>query len=176
MTYLLLAGGLLFLVILAVRSFRRYREEQAAQLTELRRAAERHGWNCVIAPTLDVIVRITGTTDGIAWTVQQYEARGESDFPTVHWSSGGADARPIIIYVGDVQSVPALRGATGEWLLGLAERALAGHGVPIQQLRDFFARAEVVAFASAALGARYSALTTSHELAAPVLTPAVDAL
>ncbi len=173
MTYLVLAV-ILVLFVMAWRAFQRFHREQSAQAEALRHAAVQQGWQFEAKPVRGVELRISGTSAGIHWTVQQDDGVGEDGVSSVTWATTAVDAQPIILYVAAAQSVQGMRGALGDLVLRMAEEALTKKGLPAHLLGDFFTHAEDYAFASPHLNARYGVLTTSRNLARHILSPDVE--
>lgn len=170
MTYLIILG-LLILIIFALRSFLRFRREQDALTEALRRTVAEHGWTYEKNPGGNLEMRITGTSDGISWSIEQGDGVGEDYVPAITWSTGLTDKDPMMLYVADVQSISAMRRVTGDILLQFVEKAdKQGAAVThIQAMRDFFRNAEEYAFISPNLTMRYAALTTSQPFARQML-------
>lgn len=118
-------------------------------------------------------MRITGESDGIPWTIEQGDGAGGDDSPAITWSTGLTDKDPMVLYVADVQTVSAMRGTMGEWVMQLAERS-DKTGLLSQTLRNFYTNAEEYAFISPHLSSRYAALTISKPFARQMLSPPVE--
>ena len=69
MTLVFLAMG--FLLVIAVRSYFHWQKEELAKHEHLREKVERKGWRFETRPSRHVDLRISGTQDGIHWTIEQ---------------------------------------------------------------------------------------------------------
>lgn len=170
MTYLILLG-LLILIVFALRSFLRFRREQDALTEALRHTVAERGWTYEKNPGGNLAMRITGTSDGVAWSVEQDDGATDDYGSSITWSTGLTDKDPLLLYVADVQSIGAMRGAMGEMLFNFAAKAdkQAVAVTHIQAMRDFFKNAQEHAFISPHLSMRYAALTTSQPFARQML-------
>lgn len=176
MTYLILLGVLIPIILglrFAFRSYAQITREQEALTEDLRRTVAQHGWTYESNPPRNLALRITGTSDGIPWTIQQDDGANSDFTPAITWSTGLTDQDPLMLYVADVQSASAMRGMMGEWVLKLAEKA-DKQGVLSRTMRSFFTNAEEYAFVSPHLGMRYGALTTSKPFARQMLRSPVE--
>jgi hypothetical protein len=68
--------------VLAIISFRRFRQDQRSRMKELRRAVEQCGYGYKERPLRGIDFRITGTREGIPWTLEQFGPAPADDLTT----------------------------------------------------------------------------------------------
>lgn len=175
MTFLVLSI-LVVLALVAQRSFSRFRKEQAEQSDSLRQIVADKCWHYKANPARHIEFRITGEEEGVCWSVVQNDPAAADDLtmPSVVWSNEPFSAGALTLYLADVQSVAAMRGFLGRFVMQVAEKKLEEQGIPVEALRNFFADANEHSFRAPELNARYSALTTDKALAERILGDAVE--
>lgn len=175
MTFLVL----LILVVLAVvawRSFSRFRNEQAAQFDSLRQTVADKRWRYEANPSCHVGFRITGEEEGVFWSVTRNDPAAADDLtmPSIVWSNEPSSAGPLTLYLADAQSVAAMRGFLGRFVMRVAEKNLEKQGISVEALRNFFADADVHLFRAPELNARYTVLVADKTIAQRILSDAVE--
>ncbi|MFA7278848.1 MAG: hypothetical protein WC100_02025 [Sterolibacterium sp.] len=175
MTFLVLLV-LAILLVLAVRSFSRYRQEQRALNDGLRQAVTQRGWRYEDRPVRGVETRIRGERDGVTWTLEQHNPAAADDLttPTWVWLEDATLCGDIELMLLDPLSADAMRGALGEAVIRIAEKSLEQIGGSGTNLRQFFERARESILLDSTLQARFKVLTLDAGFSKHLLDPAAE--